>query len=171
MLEKSAQPESLMEIIRRQGYKRCLTIISDDIFDFFKLLYVKLKSSQTFEHIKNNPKNVLQVTVEQLEFDQQLSETFCNLFSSYKSQCECMPKNTCEEAFESDIDTVLDYELEETLILHIFHKVVLYMSKVHLSDLASKMLDTVLQKKKTFQLRHSRGSATKKADVCSSQSC
>ena len=59
MLENSAQPETLSEIIRRQAYKRCLTIISDDVFQFFKLLYVKLKCAQTFQHIKHNPKNVL----------------------------------------------------------------------------------------------------------------
>ena len=82
MLDNSAHPETLMEIVRRQGYKRCLTIISDDVFHFFKLLYVKLKCVQTLQHIKQNPKNVLQSTVEKLEFDKQLSEAFCNLFSS-----------------------------------------------------------------------------------------
>ena len=71
-----------------------------------------------------------------------------------------IPENTSD--VESDIDTLLNYELEETLILHIFHKVVLYMSKVHISHLTSKMLDTVLQKEKTFQLRHSLRSAMKK---------
>ena len=115
-----------------------------------------------FQHIKQNPKNIRQATVEKLEFDQELSEAFCNVFSSCKSQCEC--ESVAEAISDSDValetDTVLDYELEETLILHIFHKVVLYMSKVHLSDLTSKMLNTVLQKEKTFQLRHSLGTAT-----------
>ena len=46
-----------------------------------------------------------------------------------------------------------------------YQKVVLYMSKVHLNDLKSKMLDTVLKKEKTFQPRHSFGSATKKSQV------
>ena len=165
MLENGAQPETLLEIIRRQGYKRCLTIISDDVFQLFKLLYCKLKCAQTFQHIKQNPKNVLQATVEKLEFDQELSEAFCNLFLSYKSQCECVAETTSQSDVELEIDTVLDYELEETLILHIFHRVVLYMSKVHLNDLTSKMLDTILQKEITFQLRHSLGSATKKSDV------
>ena len=163
MLENSAQPETLFEIIRRQGYKRYLTIISDDVFQFFKLLYGKLKCAQTFQHIKQNPKSVLQAAVEKLEFAQELSEAFCNLFSSYKSQCECesVTETTSDSDVDLEIDTVLDYELEETLIL-------LYMSKVHLSDLTSKMLDmldTILQKEKTFQLRHSLGSATKKSDV------
>ena len=150
MLENSAQPELLLEIIRRQGYKRCLTIISYDVFQFFKLLCGKLKCAQTFQHTKQNPKNVLQATVEKLEFDQELSEAFCNLFSSYKSQCECVTETKSQSDVELENDTVLDYELEETLILHIFHKVVPYMSKVHLRDLTSKMLHTILQKGKNF---------------------
>ena len=80
-------------------------------------------------------------------------------------ECECHAETTYHSNEELEIDTVLDYELEEILILHIFHKVVLYMSKVHLSDLTSKMLDMILQKEKTFQLRHSLGNATKKSDV------
>ena len=64
MLDNIAHPETLLEIVRRQGYKRCLTVISDDVFEFFKLFYVKLKCVQTLQHIKQNPKNVLQSTVE-----------------------------------------------------------------------------------------------------------
>ena len=43
-----------------------------------------------------------------------------------------------EPEINSEIDTVLDYELEESLVFHMYHKVVLYMSKVHLNDLMSK---------------------------------
>ena len=46
--ENSDEPEMLLEIIRRQGYKRCLTFISDDVLKFFKMLYLKLKCTQTF---------------------------------------------------------------------------------------------------------------------------
>ena len=69
--------------------------------------------SNIFKHIKQNPKNILQATVEKSEFDQELSEAFCNLFSSYKSQCECVAETTSQSDVELEIDTVLDYELRK----------------------------------------------------------
>ena len=62
------------------------------------------------------------------------------------------------------MSTVFDYELEESLVLHMYHKVFLYMGKVHLNDLTSKCWIQSL-KEKTFQLRHSFGSTTKKSQV------
>ena len=53
------------------------------------MLYLKLKSTQTFEHIKRNPGNVLQSTVQKLEEDHELSQTFCNLLTAYKFECLC----------------------------------------------------------------------------------
>ena len=101
------------------------------------MLYLKLKSAQTFELIKKNPANV-----QKLEEDHELSQAFCNLFTAYKSECMCND----EEA------SVLDYELEEFLVLDMHYKVLLYMSKVHLNDLMSKILDTVLKKRENFSI-------------------
>ena len=53
------------------------------------MLYLKLKCVQTFEHIKRNPANVLQSTVQKLEEDDELSQAFCSLFTAYKLQCMC----------------------------------------------------------------------------------
>ena len=69
--------------------------------------------------------------VQKLEEDHELNQAFCNLFTAYKSDCMC---NAEEAEINSEMSTVLHYELEESLILHVYHKVILYMGKVHLND-------------------------------------
>ena len=66
-LESTKDPESLKEILRRQYQSKGLTIVSDEVFTFFKVLYCKLKLLQTFKNLEHNKINLLQVTVLQLQ--------------------------------------------------------------------------------------------------------
>ena len=56
--------------------------------------------------------------------------------------------------------------MEEALVLHILHKVILYICKVHLSDITSQYLDTVIGKK-SYQLQHSLESESKVKEMMS----
>ena len=135
-----------MEIIKRQGNKQALTFVSDDAFAFFKKLYKVIKSVQTVEKIQKDPKNILQQTVQISENNESLVQSFFHLFSSFSDTCTCETNVVFEKESETK-DQFLVYELEESLLLHLLHQVVLYLSKVHLSDVKSKMLDEVLKKK------------------------
>ena len=156
LLHHTSEPETLMEIIKRQGNKQALTFVSDDAFTFFKKLYKVIKSVQTIDQIQKDPKNILQQTVEASESNESVVQSFFQLFTLFSDTCTC----EAHGVFKMESDTknqFLDYELEESLLLHLLHQVVLYLSKVHLSNVKSKMLDEVLQKKKTVQIRHSLG--------------
>ena len=129
---------------------------------FFKKLYSLLKYLQTFDSIKLSGKHLLQETVQKLEADEDLNNSFCALFASFTNSCRCDPhKDNVQADSESNMDPLIMFELEESIILHILHNVILYMAKVHLSDLTSKFLDTEMGKKKTYQIRHSSPSASK----------
>ena len=149
----TSDPSSLMEVIRRQGNQKCLTFISDYLFHFFKILFSKVKCVQTFEHIKRRPQTILQESVESLEKNEIIITLFCNLFASYSNACECPKNEEVDEQMQFTwSDHIVNFELEKALVLH---KVILYICKVHLSDMTSEYLDTVIGKKKSYQLHHS----------------
>ena len=51
-------PEKLHEIARKQNARKGLKIISDDTFEFFKVLYNKVKVMQTYKELQRNPINL-----------------------------------------------------------------------------------------------------------------
>ena len=69
-------PETLKEIARQQYSGRHPTIMTDETFEFFKLLYCKLKSVQTYKELAKNPINILQRTILMLMADVTLLETW-----------------------------------------------------------------------------------------------
>ena len=160
-LENTNDPGSLKEILRRQYQSKGLTIVSDEALTFFKVLYCKLKSLQTFKNLEHNKINLLQVTVLQLQ-DVDLLDLWCNLFHQTKQDCtEC--ESTCN--VEVNDNTDLEYELEMSLILQLFEEVVHYFSRVHLSDILDKYKDTILQKKTQVSIQHQIISGIKKKDI------
>ena len=85
-----------------------------------------------------------------------LLETWCNLFSSPTSECieEHFQHHTTQEndddSYESKGEEVLDFELEQIIVMQIFERVIKYFARVHLSDISSKFLDEQMGKKKKF---------------------
>ena len=113
-------------------------------------MYILIISVQNFDQIERNPANILQDTVMHVEQNPMIVNTFCELFTTFSNTCSCLREESNLEC--TDMDTILEYELEEALVLHILHKVIVYMAKVHLNDIISKYLDTVVKKKKTLQI-------------------
>ena len=146
----SSEPETLVEIIRRQVNKKALTFISYNVFEFFKNMYSLIKSVQNFDQIERNPGNILQDTVLFVEQNQMVVSSFCELFTTFSNTCSCSMEESNLEY--KDMKNILQYKLDEALVLHIQYKVVLYMPKVHLNDITLKYLDTVVHKKKLFKL-------------------
>ena len=103
-----------------------------------------------------------------------LVEMWCNLFSS--NNCHHGPGNNNKsnsdsedeedyESYQSNEDELLDFELEQCLVLHLLEKVVTYICSVHLSDLLGTYKDNKLGVKKSLSIRHSLGSAMKKSEI------
>ena len=153
------QPETLQEIARKQYSGRHLTIVSDETFNFFKLMYCKMKCVQTYTELAKNPINILQRTIAILMADVTLVETWCNLFSPATDHCVQDHNNlyaTTEnynELFESDDQEAFEFELEQMLVLDILERVIKYFVRVHLSDIRSKFLDEKMAKKKKYSHR------------------
>ena len=172
-------PETLHEIARKQNARKGLKIVSDKTFNFLKLLDLKVKCMQTYKELQRNPINIQQYTILKLMQDIPLVEIWCNLFSSNSSQ-HGSPTQESEEtisqssdsedeeseySYECEEDELLDYELEQSLILQLLEKVITYICSVHLSDLLGTYKDNKLEVKKGLSIRHSLGSAMKKSEI------
>ena len=152
-LEHTNDPEYLKEILECQYKSRGLTVISDEAFTFFKLLYCKVKSVQTFQNLERNKYNLLHVTELDLKSDLDLIDVCCSLFNQTSEQCECETpiSSECES---SDEDQVLQYKLEQSMVLEMFDKVLHYFCTVHLSDIVAKYKDIVLCKTPQVSIHH-----------------
>ena len=152
------------EIYKKIKYPdfQAMTIVTDETFDFFKLLYCKMKSVQTYKELAKNPINILHRTIAMLMADVTLVETWCNLFSPPNDDCVQEHNNrypTAEnddELFQSEGQEALEFELEQILVLEILERVIKYLTRVHLSDICSKFLDEKMAKRKIFTQKPSR---------------
>ena len=151
-LEHTNDPESLKEILQRQYKSRGLTIVSDEAFTFFKLLFCKVKNVQTFWNLERNKYNLLHVTELHLKSDVDPLDVWCSLFHQSSEECLCESDNL--EIQVSDEDQVLQYELEQNMILQMFDKVLHYFCTVHLSDIVAKYKDIVLCKTPQVSIHH-----------------
>ena len=186
LIEASDEPNSLLDVIHRQGTNRNLTHISDETFNFFKLLYVKVKHLINFDIISMDVQNVHANAVHCLEQDVQIAEMWCDLFTKKHCQCTKSTKNSeddvSDDADQSDEEDSfpedpqvsdeksLEYELKMCLILDILQMIINYFMKVVLSDLLGQVKDNKLEKTKSLRL-HATISTTaiKKKDVIPKQ--
>ena len=85
----------------------------------------------------------------QLHQDVDLLDLRCNLF--YQTDDKSTSANTdCNGEITESTD--VEYELEISLLLDMFEKLLHYFNKVHLSDILHKYKDTVLHKRLECQL-------------------
>ena len=170
-------PETLNEIARKQNACQSLKIVTDDTFEFFKTLFCKVKVLQTYKSLKRNPVNVRQHTILKLMQDIKLVEIWCNLFASNSCQ-QCKSNESAESdnvdsdeededdfhCYQSESEEILDYEMEQSLVMQLLEKVIIYITSVHLSDLIGTYKDKKLDVKKSLSIRQSRYSF-EKSDV------
>ena len=162
-IESTSDPNSLLEILCRQHLNQGLTVVSDEAFDFFKVLYCKVNVVMNMKNLQAHKTDILKICEYNLKQDETLLEMWCNLFAPKYDSCKCsedMKQSECVDD-ESEYD-VIDYELEQCLVLDLFDRVVHYFASVQLSDKLDKYKDTVNHKEKEVSLRHKLLSGIKK---------
>ena len=102
-LQHTNDPESLREDLRRQYQSKGLTIMSDQVYAFFKVLFCKVKTLQTFQQLEQNMKHLLSITEMHLKSDVQVLDLWLNLFIQPQEFCNCSD-NACESLNEYDTD-------------------------------------------------------------------
>ena len=114
---------------------------------------------QTVPNLHKYSDSILQKTTIIIRNDVILLQTWCNLFAASTKSCMCNDyyDSNIEEPDDNisldDPTKVMEYEIEQSLILHMFEEVVLYFCRVHLSDILDKYKDTVLLKHKSMGIR------------------
>ena len=149
-IEHTDDPNSLLEILRRQDHRKGLTIVLDDTFNFFTLLYLRLLKIQNFNNLQKFETKLMQMTIIHLKEDTELLDVWCNLFSHTANTSNCGVDgntSTSDRNLSSD-ETLMEYELEKILVLDMFDKVLEYFCTVHSSDLISQYKDNVINKTK-----------------------
>ena len=109
---------------------------------------------QNFSNLEKFKTKLLQMTIIHLKEDTQLLDVWCNLFSHTGNTCNChvdCTTSTSERNFSSD-ETLMEYELEQILVLDMFDEVLQYFCTVHCSDLISHYKDNVINKTKGISL-------------------
>ena len=103
--------------------------------------------------------------IQNIMVDVDIVNCWLQLFQSQPSQdsCECVQEEEEEDSefFEPEKESMADLELEEVLVLDILQKVVIYFCRVHLNEQVDQLKDFVLEKPKTFQLRHTLDESTR----------
>ena len=98
---------------------------------------------------------MLSVTELQIKSYEQI-ELWCQLFQDISGSCRCVD-DTESQTVENDVnfnEQLMNYELEECLVMDMLDKVIHYFACVHLSDVLSKYKDVKISKQKSTSLRH-----------------
>ena len=154
--EKSCKPESLSKLIEKDYGG--LLYVTDDTFKFFKLLLIKTRKLQNISSLQLDPHSIFTMTANKLNQDVDLIACWFQLFSTPENlinDCEC---TDMEKTVQLSSQDLLQLEMNETLILDLF---ILYFCKVHCAEKVTQLKDFVLEKPKTFQLRHTLDENTK----------
>ena len=157
--QKSCEPESLSKLIKKDYGG--LLYVTDDTFKFFKLLLITTRKLQNIRSLQLDPHSIFTITVNKLNQDVDLIACWFQLFSTPENlinDCEC---SDMEETVQLSSQDLLQLEMDETLIFDLFECVILYFCKVHCAEKVTQLKDYVLEKPKTFQLRHTLDENTK----------
>ena len=164
LIEKeSCEPESFSKILEKDYGG--LLYVTDDTFCFFKLLMLKLSKQQNLLTLQYQPDTVFTRTFNSLITDIDLLECWFNLFSNAEKElnkCKCSNSQESEESDIEDDEEIVPLstsdlvllEFQEVLITELMEGLIYYFCKVHFAEKVSQLKDFVLEKPKTFQLRH-----------------
>ena len=161
---KTCEPESLLKIIERDYGG--LLYVTDQTFEFFKLLLLKTRQTQNIMTVQIDPENVFIKTYNKLINDTELITLWLNLFANSEADAEtCLCPNTDTDIEESELSSnqhLIELELDEMLVCDLMEAVIMYFCKVHCAEKVLQLKDYVLEKPKTFQLRHTLDENAKK---------
>ena len=162
LIETTTEPQSLLEVIRRQKIGGGLTFVTDEAFTFFKTIYLELKQLQSRSRFERNLSVLYHNTVQLLKTKVKLIEMWYSLFSTFECVCPAQPE---ESQIEHEVHDDMEYVLQETLVMELYDHLVEYFTKINISELIKKYLDEVVQKAKSVQLRHSVNFTENKKDI------
>ena len=109
---------------------------------------------------------MLHHSVIKLQNDEKVVGLWLQLFNS-PEECIC-EKDTESEVLENNMnfnEELLEYELEQCLIIDMLDKVPHYFASVHMSDMLSKYQDEKLSQRKSVALRHALISGQSEKDL------
>ena len=145
---ESLEPESLLKLIHRD--KGGLLYVTDQTFQVFKLMMLRLRKYQNLVTLQTHPDTVFANTKKALQSDDEVLDAFMSIFCEDPGKCECsVPSRQHEDA----IKNIVDAELDETLIMDLYDNIVEYVCKVHFAEQMFRLKDHTCKKKKTFRLR------------------
>ena len=121
---ESKDPESLLKLLEND--KGGLLYVTDDTFDFFKLLLIELKCMQNILSVQWNKENSFIMTISTLSRDLKLVETWFNLFCTSELSLQCSCSDFDKSEWKMSTENLLHLELDKVLILDILESVIHY---------------------------------------------
>ena len=157
--KETLDPHSVAAICARQLPKRGLVHVSDQVLEFFEMLYLNIARVQSLQMIHICHQSLLKMTKAMLYKDTECISTWFKLFEGCEelASCHYFMDNSfdMDDASEDSYDmgkSEVDMDLLDSIVLHLYNKVVSYFCKVHFSELL-KTLKEKSGKKKSQPIR------------------
>ena len=157
-VEKSTiEAESVMSVIKKQGSKQSLTHVEDKVLHFFEKLYLNCSKYLNKGLLAVLGSSILAQCIEYVHSDEDCITTWFELFTDIPEMCQCQDKtstliddkdseNENEDEFGED-----SLELQHSIVLRLYERVVTYFCRVQFADLRSQYVDKKRRKKQAHR--------------------
>ena len=141
---ETLEPESLLKLMEKDTGG--LLYVSDQTFDFFKLLLQRIQPHLNIMTIQMDPQLAYMKVLNSLDMDQDIVRYWLTLFHTNSSEqtCTCATEENMEEQEEMCLSAEnmwQDLELDESLLLTILDKVLVYFCRVYLNEKVDHLKD------------------------------
>ena len=151
VLSESAKDDpTVREVMRQEGNKQYLTYVSDEMVDFFEVLYKNTIQYQNMQMMRISPQQSLDLSISHLQNDVDCLQQWLDQFNSLGEECNCTQimdnEPECEEEelphdhFSWRTHEFLA-ELVQCMLVDMYDQLVTYFCRVHFSDILGQFRD------------------------------
>ena len=157
--KQTIDPDLVATICAKQQPKKGFVHISDDVMNFFEMMYLNIARVQSLQMIHICHQSLLKMTKAMLYKDTECLTAWFKLFEGCEELAACeyfmdssFDGEQCSEECYDMHTSQSENDLMDSILLHLYNKVVSYFCKVHFSELV-KTFKECSGKKKSQPIR------------------
>ena len=153
LIKQSQDAHSVAVVCARQGAKRALTHVGDDVLNFFIMVYKQIAKIQCLDMMHVCHQDLLKMTKSILYKDSECIMAWFKLFENSKELAECTlfsddsSQDECDAVSCENNKNECEMDLVDSILLELYNKCICYFCKVHFSELMSRFKEKIGKKK------------------------